>query len=91
MPYKRFSPAAYTFLVTDFGSVFRRIDFFNTHVCYRQLRVEQDRPSVNTSPLPGTKTFSRKVARISFGFSQSSPPRPDEQYDDGAEIFYFFH
>jgi hypothetical protein len=31
MPYKRFSPAAYTFLVTAFDSVFRRIDFFNTH------------------------------------------------------------
>ncbi len=31
MPYKRFSPAAYAFLVTDFDSVFRRIDFFNTH------------------------------------------------------------
>jgi hypothetical protein len=30
-PYKRFSPAAYTFLVTDFDLVFRRIDFFNTH------------------------------------------------------------
>jgi hypothetical protein len=26
-PYKRFSPAAYTFLVTDFDVVFRRIDF----------------------------------------------------------------
>jgi hypothetical protein len=32
MPYERFSPAAYTFLVTDFDSVFRRIDFFNTHL-----------------------------------------------------------
>jgi hypothetical protein len=31
MPYKRFSPAAYTFLVTHFESVFRKIDFFNTH------------------------------------------------------------
>jgi hypothetical protein len=37
MPYKRFSPAAYTFLVTDFDSVFRRIDFFNTHILYRSL------------------------------------------------------
>jgi len=31
MPYKRFSPAAYTFLVTYFESLFRKIDFFNTH------------------------------------------------------------
>jgi hypothetical protein len=31
MPYKRFSSVAYTFLVTDFDSVFRKIDFFNTH------------------------------------------------------------
>jgi hypothetical protein len=35
MPYKRFSPAAYTFLVTDFDLVFRRIDFFNTHAISR--------------------------------------------------------
>ena len=32
MPYKRFSPAAYTFLVTHFESVFRKTDFFNTHL-----------------------------------------------------------
>jgi hypothetical protein len=31
MPNKRSSPAAYTFLVTHFGLVFRKIDFFNTH------------------------------------------------------------
>ncbi len=31
MPYKRISPAAYTFLVNNFDSVFRRIDFFNAH------------------------------------------------------------
>jgi len=31
MPYKRFSPISDTFLVTPFGSVFRQIEFFNSH------------------------------------------------------------
>jgi hypothetical protein len=38
MLYKRFSPAAYTFLVTDFDSVFRRIDFFNTQAIHHSPR-----------------------------------------------------
>jgi hypothetical protein len=36
MPYKRFSPAGYTFLVIHFEVVFRKSDFFNSHACYRQ-------------------------------------------------------
>jgi len=31
MSHKRFSLSAYTFLVTHFESVFRKIDFFNSH------------------------------------------------------------
>jgi hypothetical protein len=31
MPYKRFCPISDTFLVTPFGSVFRQIEFFNSH------------------------------------------------------------
>ena len=38
MLYKRFSPTSDTFLVTPFGSVFRQIEFFNTHACLQQLR-----------------------------------------------------
>src|SRR5882724_1407772 len=38
MPYKRFSPISDTFLVTPFGSVFRQIEFFNSHRRYHQLR-----------------------------------------------------
>jgi hypothetical protein len=37
MPYKRFSLSAYTFPVTHFELVFRKIDFFNTHEIYRQV------------------------------------------------------
>src|SRR5229473_1690595 len=38
MPYKRFSPISDTFLVTPFGSVFRQIEFFNSHRRLHQLR-----------------------------------------------------
>jgi hypothetical protein len=37
MPYKRFSPISDTFLVTPFGSVFRQIEFFNSHACLHHL------------------------------------------------------
>ena len=36
MPYKRFSPISDTFLVTPFGSVFRQVEFFNSHGIFRQ-------------------------------------------------------
>jgi len=42
MPYKRFSPISDTFLVTPFGSVFRQIEFFNSHACHcRALRARE--------------------------------------------------
>src|SRR5712692_8073853 len=37
MPYKRFSPISDTFLVTPFGSVFRQIEFFNSHRRFHSL------------------------------------------------------
>ena len=66
MPYKRFPPSAYTFLVTDFDSVFRRIDFFNTHACYRQLptedlRLNPQRRLILVLSLPGIGTGPRRV------------------------------
>jgi hypothetical protein len=39
MSYKRFSPAGYTFLVTHLEVAFQKIDLFNSHLCYLQLRV----------------------------------------------------
>ena len=38
MPYKRFSRAAYTFLITHSDLDFRKIDFFNTRACFHQPR-----------------------------------------------------
>jgi hypothetical protein len=37
MPYKRRSPTAYTFLVTNSRSVFRKTDFFNSHKTITQV------------------------------------------------------
>jgi len=40
MPYKRFSPISDTFLVTPFGSVFRQIEFFNSHTIFTNYVVK---------------------------------------------------
>ena len=37
MPYKRFSPTAHTFPVTNFELIFRKPEFFNSHRPYRTL------------------------------------------------------
>ncbi len=47
MPYKRRSLIAYTFLVTNFGSVFRKTDFFNSHACLQHLRARRSQPARN--------------------------------------------
>src|SRR5882724_5809805 len=43
MLYKRFSPISDTFLVTPFGSVFRQIEFFNSHAWLQQLFPNSER------------------------------------------------
>ena len=53
MPYKRFSPAPYIFLVTDFDYVFRKIDFFNTHS--RKLQFDEGKAMLKTAVQDGLK------------------------------------
>jgi hypothetical protein len=36
MPYKRFSPPGYTFLVAHFEPILGKMGFFNTHTISRQ-------------------------------------------------------
>ena len=70
MPYKRFSPAGYTFLVTKFESIFRKPDFFNTHGLSGHLQevdvwlLERYRSSQSYRLVGITKEQSRHMRRI---------------------------
>jgi hypothetical protein len=52
MPYKRFSPISDTFLVTPFGSVFRQIEFFNSHKCFPHNWDPQPAKSITALVIP---------------------------------------
>src|SRR5882724_10868544 len=63
MPYKRFSPISDTFLVTPFGSVFRQIEFFNSHRRFHQLRVTPIRDSsLADAPVPNMRSWGSSAS-----------------------------
>jgi hypothetical protein len=64
MPYKRFSPAGYTFLVIHFEVVFRKSDFFNRHRPYRTIRPN---PITYEMAMFTPATAVLRSGRVSYG------------------------
>ena len=77
MPYKRFSPISDTFLVTPFGLVFRKIEFFNS-VGPGRWSGQSGKELVLAAPFlhPEMERQAMEVGRsVSGGFSDTEQQR----------------